>query len=46
VYAEDGTMSYHESETYTLAREIDMCTHFSANPTDPTDDGFVSLVAD
>ena len=28
------------------AREIDMCTHFSANPTDPTDDGFVSLVAD
>ena len=46
VYAEDGTMSYHESETYTLARKIDMCTHFSANPTDPTDDGFVSLVAD
>ena len=46
VYAEDGTMSYHESETYTLAREIDMCTHFSANPTDPADEGFVSLVAD
>lgn len=46
VYAEDGTMSYHESETYTLAREIDMCTHYTANPTDPTDDGFVSLVAD
>jgi len=46
VYAEDGTMSYHESETYTLAREIDMCTHFTANPTDEVDPAFVSLVAD
>jgi len=46
VYAEDGTMSYHDSETYTLAREIDMCTHFSANPTDEVDPAFVSLVAD
>ena len=46
VYAEDGTMSYHDSETYTLAREIDMCTHFTANPTDEVDPAFVSLVAD
>jgi len=46
VYAEDGTMSYHDSETYTLAREIDMCTHFSANPADEVDAGLVSLVAD
>jgi hypothetical protein len=46
VYAEDGTMSYHDSETYTLAREIDMCTHFSANPADKVDAGLVSLVAD
>ena len=46
VYAEDGTMSYHDSETYTLAREIDMCTHFSVNPADAVDAGLVSLVAD
>ena len=46
VYAEDGTMSYHDSETYTLAREIDMCTHFSVNPADEVDAGLVSLVAD
>lgn len=46
VYAEDGTMTYHASTTRTLTREIDMCTHFSANPTDEVDLGFVSLVAD
>ena len=46
VYAEDGTMSYHASETTTHAREIDMCTHFSVNPTDTVDAGLVSLVAD
>ena len=46
VYAEDGTMSYHDSETTTLAREIDMCTHFSVNPADEVDAGLVSLVAD
>ena len=46
VYAEDGTMSYHDSETTTHAREIDMCTHFSVNPADEVDAGLVSLVAD
>jgi len=46
VYAEDGTMTYHASTTRTLTREINMCTHFSANPTDEVDLGFVSLVAD
>ena len=46
VYAEDGTMTYHASTTRTVAREIDMCTYFSANPTNAVDDGFVSLVAD
>ena len=37
--------SYHASNTHTVARTIDMCTHFSVNP-DQTDAGFVSLVAD
>jgi len=46
VYAEDGTMTYHASTTRTLAREIDMCTHFSVNPTNAIDNGFVSLIAD
>jgi len=46
VYADDGTMTYHASTTRTLAREINMTTFFSANPTDAVDLGFVSLVAD
>jgi hypothetical protein len=46
VYDDDGNMTYHASTTYTNAREIDMCTHFTANPNTPTDAGFVSLVAD
>ena len=42
----DGNFaSWHASNTYTVARTIDMCTHFSVNP-DQTDAGFVSLVAD
>ena len=45
VYDDDGNMTYHASTTYTVARPIDMCTHFSVNP-DQTDAGFVSLVAD
>ena len=45
VYDDDGNMTYHASTTYTVARTIDMCTHFSVNP-DQTDAGFVSLVAD
>jgi hypothetical protein len=42
---DDGNVSYG-SDTYTVAREIDMCTHFTANPTDEVDPAFVSLVAD
>ena len=44
-YNEDGTFKEY-SGTHTLAREIDMCTHFTANPNDPVDPAFVSLVAD
>ena len=43
--AEDGTETYGD-ETYTVTRNIDMCTHFTANPTDEVDPAFVSLVAD
>ena len=32
--------------TNTSTREIDMCTHFSANPNDEVDPAFVSLIAD
>ena len=45
VYDDDGNVSYGD-ETYTLTRNIDMCTHFTANPTDEVDPAFVSLVAD
>jgi len=43
--AEDGTETYGPATT-TATREIDMCTHFTANPTDEVDPAFVSLVAD
>ena len=43
--AEDGTVTYGPATT-THTREIDMCTHFTANPTDTVDPAFVSLVAD
>jgi len=43
--AEDGTVTYGDA-TYTVTRNIDMCTHFTANPTDEVDPAFVSLVAD
>ena len=43
--AEDGTETYGPA-TYTSTRHIDMCTHFTANPTDEVDPAFVSLVAD
>ena len=33
-------------ETTTHTRNINMCTHYSANPTDEVDNAFVSLVAD
>jgi len=43
----DGNFaSWHASNTNTVARTIDMCTHFTANPTDEVDPAFVSLVAD
>ena len=43
----DGNFaSWHASNTHTVARTIDMCTHFTANPTDEVDPAFVSLVAD
>lgn len=45
VYDDDGNVSYG-SDTYTATRNIDMCTHFTANPTDEVDPAFVSLVAD
>jgi len=44
-YNEDGSFKEY-SGTHTLDREIDMCTHYSANPTDEVDPAFVSLVAD
>ena len=43
--AEDGTVTYGPATT-THSRNIDMCTHFTANPTDEADPAFVSLVAD
>ena len=43
--AEDGTVTYGPATT-THTRHIDMCTHFTANPTDEVDPAFVSLVAD
>ena len=47
VYNADGSFKeYHASDTTTATRVIDMCTHFTANPTDEVDPAFVSLVAD
>ena len=46
VYDADNNMTYHASTTRTINRTIDMCTHFTANPTDAVDPAFVSLVAD
>ena len=43
--AENGDVTYGP-DTTTHTREIDMCTHFTANPTDEVDPAFVSLVAD
>ena len=44
-YDADGVFEAYVG-TNTSAREIDMCTHFSVNPTDEVDPAFVSLVAD
>mgnify|MGYP001283508029 CR=1 FL=1 len=44
-YNEDGSFKEYDG-TKEYSREIDMCTHFTANPTDEVDPAFVSLVAD
>ena len=44
-YNADGSFKEY-SGTETFTRHIDMCTHFTANPTDEVDAAFVSLVAD
>ena len=44
-YNDDGDFVAYVGTT-TATRNIDMCTHFSANPTDEVDPAFVSLVAD
>ena len=44
-YNEDGSFKEYDGTT-THAREIDMCTHYTANPNDEVDPAFVSLVAD
>jgi len=43
--AENGDVTYGPATT-THTRNIDMCTHYTANPTDEVDPAFVSLVAD
>ena len=45
VYNADGSFKEY-SGTETFTRNIDMCTHYTANPTDEVDAAFVSLVAD
>ena len=43
---DDGSFKeYHASNTYTVARKVDMCTYFSVNPNE-VDAGLVSLTAD
>jgi len=44
-YNEDGSFKEYDGTT-THTREIDMCTFYTANPTDEVDPAFVSLVAD
>jgi hypothetical protein len=44
-YNEDNSFKEYDG-TETFTRHIDMCTHFTANPTDEVDPAFVSLVAD
>jgi len=43
--AENGDVTYGP-DTTSSAREINMCTHYTANPTDEVDPAFVSLTAD
>ena len=42
---DDGVETYGP-DTTAATRNIDMCTHFTTNPTDTVDPAFVSLVAD
>ena len=44
-YNDDGSFKEY-SGTESFAREINMLTHWTANPTDEVDPAFVSLVAD
>ena len=44
-YNEDGSFKEYDG-TKEYPREIDMCTHYTANPTDEVDPAFVSLIAD
>ena len=43
--AEDGTVTYGD-DTESSTRHINMCKHWTANPTDEVDPAFVSLTAD
>ena len=43
--SEEGVETYGP-ETESSTRHINMCTHYTANPTDEVDPAFVSLVAD
>ena len=43
--AEDGTVTYGD-DTTSSTRHINMCKHWTANPTDEVDPAFVSLTAD
>ena len=45
VYDEEGNVSYGD-ETESSTRHINMCMHWTANPTDEADPEFVSLTAD
>ena len=47
VYNEDGSFKeWHDSDTTSSAREINMLNHWTANPNDEVDPAFVSLTAD
>ena len=45
IYDEEGNVSYGD-ETTSATRHINMCMHWTANPTDEVDPAFVSLTAD
>ena len=45
VYDDEGNVSYGD-ETESSTRHINMCMHWTANPTDDVDPAFVSLTAD